>query len=734
MRVDATTRARLVGLFVTEAEETLLALRASAERLGEGDLGTPLVEFGRVAHGLKGAAAALGYASLASALHALETLALGLRDAPGAEAGARLGRVGAALDALEEGIARMAASGSDGVPEDVLARLLSLVSPGEAPGAAPDSSARPSTPVRRDSAQGERDAAGSGERGGEASSGERAGEASTGERAGEASAGERSVARVEVAERLSVPAVDVDEALRLAASLARAAIQLNDALAARGGPDAAAQSVATSAVALEGLVASLRLVPAEGALSGLDGEVAELGARLGKAVALSVAGREVKADRRTLQSARGMIRHLVRNAVDHGIEAPSARAAAGKGAEGRITVSVEAVESALRVEVADDGAGFDLPALRRELARRTGDPAQVEALSDDVVLQRWAFEGGSTRTTATEISGRGLGLSAVAQLARSGGGGIQVRSVRGLGSAVAFTLPLDVYAVEALVIEAAGRTFGLPLSAVERTVHLAAAGAAVHDGPSGRTLAVDEVILPLAPLAGAVGGTPATGRERFAVVVRSDGRQAALAVDDVGAVTGIVPSTVPGVAQQNALVTGLARLGDGTPLALLDPRLLLERARAAPRTERPASAAAVPPSDPAATSARPARLAGALDVVLAEDSLATREVLRVLLEAQGFRVRLAADGEEALQRIAEAAPDVLVSDVNMPRRDGLSLTRSLRARQETERLPIVLLTSQDDAATRAAGAAAGADAYLVKSQFNAGVLAETLARLGVRAG
>jgi two-component system, chemotaxis family, sensor kinase CheA len=95
-------------------------------------------------------------------------------------------------------------------------------------------------------------------------------------------------------------------------------------------------------------------------------------------------------------------------------------------------------------------------------------------------------------------------------------------------------------------------------------------------------------------------------------------------------------------------------------------------------------------------------------------------------------VRLAADGEEALDRIAEARPDVLVSDVNMPRRDGLSLTRAVRARPETERLPIVLLTSQDDAATRSAGAAAGADAYLVKSQFNAGVLAETLARLGVR--
>jgi two-component system chemotaxis sensor kinase CheA len=321
-------------------------------------------------------------------------------------------------------------------------------------------------------------------------------------------------------------------------------------------------------------------------------------------------------------------------------------------------------------------------------------------------------------------------------MARAAGGGIHVRSGRGSGSQVVFTLPLEVYAVEVLAVGAGGRLFGLPLQAIERTVHLGAAGDAIHEGPTGRTLAVGEGILPLVPLVSAIGAAPAAA-DRFAIVVRAEAGMTAVTVEEVGSVVGVVPSTVPGLAQADALVTGIARLGGGEVLSILNPRLLLARARtvhASPRPEARPSAQPAPAQRPAkAVPARPAPARTSLDVVLAEDSLATREVLRVLLEQQGFRVRLAADGEEALQRIGERLPDVVVSDVNMPRRDGLSLARELRKRAASARLPIVLLTSQDDDATRAAGASAGADAYLLKSRFNAGVLLDTLARIGVRA-
>jgi chemotaxis protein histidine kinase CheA len=687
-RSDA-TRARLVGLFVAEAEETLEALGRISARLRSQVAEVDLAEFGRIAHGLKGAAAALGYESLSRALHDLEDLALGLAGEDAAASEARHGRLSRALALLGEGVARMSATGQDGFPADLLAPLRALVSAaGGAPAPGEPEPVAPAAPAQ------------------------------------------------DAAERLSVPAGDVDEAMRLAASLARSASQLQEALATGDGAfSAAALVLARSAQSLEAIIASLRLLPAEAALSGLDEEVVHLAERLGKRVALHLGGREVRADRRTLQSARGLIRHLVRNAVDHGVEDPGAREASGKDPVGRLAVQVEAAESALRVSVSDDGGGFDVEAIRREMIRRTGETERVTSLSDEEVLRAWAFEGGSTRPRADQISGRGLGLSAVASMARAVGGAFHVRSVRGLGSTVTFTLPLEVYATDILTVTAGGRPHGLPLQAVERSVHLAALEAAVHDGPAGRTLAVGETILPLVRLAEALGNPDAPGEDRFAVVVRAEGTAVAFAVEDIGSAVGVVPGAVPGLAQADALVTGVARLGDGGAVTIVNPRLLVGRARAtrvAP-ARRPEPSRPVPRAPgPAAVPVRPATPTP-LDVVLAEDSLATREVLRVLLEEQGFRVRLAGDGEEALVRVGERLPDVLVSDVNMPRKDGLSLTRELRRRTDTARLPVILLTSRDDEASRSAGATAGADAYLVKSRFNAAVLLDTLARIGVRA-
>jgi two-component system, chemotaxis family, sensor kinase CheA len=697
--IDAATQARLVGLFVGEAEEALRDLAALHLRLAAGPAQEELHAFGRTAHGLKGASSALGFEALATVLHDLEEVSLGLVGPASEARGACHEVLGLALQRLESGLVHMATAGLASYPEEAVhaaAAALRSAARGSTSTSIPTPTPTPtstSTPTPAD----------------------------------------------EVVERLSVPAGEVDEALRLAASLARATAQLQGA----EGGGAAAQGLAARAERLEAIIAGLRLLPAEVALSGLEEEVAALARRLGKEVALVVHGREVRADRRTLQAARGTLRHLVRNALDHGFELPASRRAAGKPPAGALSIRLASADGALQVTVADDGAGFDVAAARQALVRRGDDAARVQALPEAEVLARFAAAGGSTRAEVTEVSGRGLGLSAVAALARAAGGGFSVRSEPGRGSAITFSLPLDVYSVEVLVVTAGGRALGLPVQALERTVLLREAGEALQEGPTGRTLAAGESILPLVGLAEALDLPAGGAAERFALVVHGPDGAVALAAEEIGAVVAVVPAAVPGAAGTGALVTGLARLADGTTLQVLDPALLLAAARAAARrpissrrapADGPQEGPAPPPlrgPPPGPATARDPRHRAGRDVVLAEDSLATREVLRVLLEEQGFRVRLAADGEEALARLREQAPDVLVTDVNMPRRDGLALTRAVRADPALAGLPVILLTSQDDEATRAAGAQAGADAHLVKSRFGAEVLAATLARIGL---
>jgi two-component system chemotaxis sensor kinase CheA len=414
-----------------------------------------------------------------------------------------------------------------------------------------------------------------------------------------------------------------------------------------------------------------------------------------------------------------MIRHLVRNAIDHGFESPSARERAGKPRRGRLRVGIRMAESQLAVEVADDGRGFDVAKIRTAVATTDG-AAAVASLSDGEVLRRFALRGGSTRASATEISGRGIGLSAVVNLARSRGGDFQLSSDPGHGTSVRFQLPLEIFAVEVLTLRAGGAAFGIPLPSVERTLELNTEQGrrALKQGPAGALLAIDERIIQCVPLAWKV-GLDARGFGRFAVVVRSADQELAVGVDELGEIARVVPEVVPPLIHADAMVTGIALQADRTRLQILNPRLLISAEM------QPRDVELLPePEEPA-----PRR--GALRVLLVEDSLTTREVLRVLLETHGCEVRVAGDGEEALRRIREGRPDLVLSDVNMPRKDGLTLTRELKADPATAALPVVLLTSQAEAAAQEAGLAAGAAAYLVKSRFSPALLRETLKRLGL---
>lgn len=676
--MDPADRQRLLSLFAAEAEDGLAVMAGLAARFEQRDDQASVTELGETAHSIKGAAAAVGLPELVWAIHRVEALAARVGATPLARRAPDHTRLLRAIDLLATAAGGLGVKGALG-PEEP-AQLRALLADIE-----------PSTPAP--------------------------GQAQVPAEEPQASS---VVAAPEGGfERLSVPASTVDEALRLASALARQAAALQEQCAESQSSTVAraAAELALTSERLEANLFRLRMIPAAESLAGLDSEVQSLAARLGKDVRAIVEDRGVRADRRTLQAARGMIRHLVRNAVDHGLESSAERLAIGKQAHGTLRISMSMAESRLEVSVADDGRGFDVAAIRRRLVA-TSDEASVLRLSDDEALAAFAIAGGSTRETVTEISGRGMGLSAVVSLVRARGGDFRVQSERGRGSITHLTVPLEVYSVDVLTLSDDGLTLGVPIAAVEQTLVLGK-GTVIQQGPSGPILPIDERLVHLRSLGVVRGRGLPRPEQRFVVVVRAGGREAAFCVDEVGETARVAPQVVPPWVRPDALVTGVSLLPDGRRLQVLNPARLLglvgELEEAAPAK----------PLTPALGVPR------RLKLLLAEDSLATREVLRVLLERDGFDVRVAGDGEEALLGIAESLPDVVVSDFNMPRCNGASLVRRLRAAAATATLPVVLLTSRDDASSRAEGAAAGADAYLIKSEFNAAALRKTLKQLGV---
>jgi two-component system chemotaxis sensor kinase CheA len=498
------------------------------------------------------------------------------------------------------------------------------------------------------------------------------------------------------------PLVDAAERLRTLSSELRR-------LGREGHRDAEQQRLA-GAVLREDLRA-LRMVPAALVLEPLRRTVRDVAGRTGKEVELVLEGADVRLDRRIVDELRDPLLHLVRNAVDHGIEAPAARAAAGKPPRGRIVVRVEPRGSRVGVVVQDDGPGLDLAALRASAVRKGVLDADAAARLSDAEATRLVFEAGlSTRARATEFSGRGVGLDVVGEVAARLGGAAGVSFEPGRGTRFDLELPLTIAAAAVLLFRLGRDLAALPAEAVERVVIVRDAEVGTVAGrPTVRVGAAQIPYAPLAGLLGLQGGGEARGR-RTALVLAAGTERMAVGVEAVLAQQEVVVSALGRRAARAAHLAGAAVLEDGRVVGVLSPAELLRRAR---------------PAEAGAGRA----VARRVRVVVADDALTTRAAMKALLELAGYQVLPAADGEEAFAIARDAVPDLVVSDVQMPRLDGLGLTRRLKADARLRHVPVVLVTSLDAPEDRAAGLEAGADGYLVKREVERGKLLELVRQL-----
>jgi chemotaxis protein histidine kinase CheA/CheY-like chemotaxis protein len=483
---------------------------------------------------------------------------------------------------------------------------------------------------------------------------------------------------------------------------------------------------------------SLAMVPVRRVLAAFPALVREVGTAVGREVELHMSGTELELDVRVLDGVADALRHLVTNAIDHGIEEASIREAAGKPPRGRVDVTARNSGSAVVIEVADDGGGIDVDALR-ERAIELGLLARDSVISD-IAVHRVLFEPGFTsRHDVTSTSGRGVGLDVVETQVEALGGIVEVESEVGRGTRFILTVPVTLGVMRCLLVRCGDERYAIPLSGIVETIGMS--DAVIHEVAGTRVLLRGDESIPVAEL-GAALGVVGSGDPRVLVVSRlgRDG-DLAWAVDSVDGEREVVVKDLGGFLGHVSGVTGATIDGDGSIVLLVDVRDLVgsrQPARGAGlTTTRMTTAGLVQAVGSEVDDMRAQGGVATLErhatarpkVLVVEDSVGVRELQRAILESAGYDVTTAVDGTDGAARLQQEPVDLVLSDVEMPGMDGFTLTRTIRATRGWENVPVVIMTSRGDDADKRAGLDAGADAYLLKSEFDQHELIDTVRRL-----
>ncbi len=469
-------------------------------------------------------------------------------------------------------------------------------------------------------------------------------------------------------------------------------------------------------------VLALQIAPIKPALRSLARYARELARRLGRQIEVELEGEQTRLDRRIARELDGALRHLVANAVDHGIESPEERRAAGKPAAGRLRIVAAPGGRGVELTIADDGRGIDAADVARQAVAGGFLPrAALESLPEAEALRLVFLPGFSTRDSASEVSGRGVGLDAVEAAVARLGGEVRIASRPGGGSEVVLDLPVARRGEQVVLVRIGSALLAVPAVAVRRISTLA--GIAVEERAGHRLAILGDRLVPFVALGEALGLASAVSDEAMLLIEGSvAGRPVAFSVDRVEGEVELLVRPLPRRARVSTLIDGAALLPSGDPVAVLAPQALLGRETAGRRAAAPLGAPAAPGAAPG-TSREITRL------LLVDDSRVTREMERRILEDAGFRVEVAADGDEALRRLAVESFDCLVTDIEMPNLDGFELTAQLRQIERFAHLPIVVVSTRERSEDRLRGLRAGADAYLTKQSLVATDLVETVRRL-----
>lgn len=463
-------------------------------------------------------------------------------------------------------------------------------------------------------------------------------------------------------------------------------------------------------------VQALRMLPLGVLFESYPRMVRELSRDLGKDVELVVEGEDERVDRTVHDALKDPLLHLVRNAVDHGLEPRDERVELGKTPRGTLMLTARREGERLVLRVQDDGRGLSPSTLRR-VAVNKGliNQATAEALTDLAAIDLVFLPGFTSKSEVTDVSGRGVGLDVVKTRLQQIGGEVTVSSTPGLGAAFELRVPISLTLAPVLFVETGEERFCVPAANVLRAVQIE--GGQAREVAGRAAVVVDDVVLPYQSIASILGGAPErpVSDGEVLLVVRGRGQTAAIGIDRVldERVQPILP--LKGLLSRLSHLSGATLLPDGTLAMVLSAPHLVATAHG--RELR------------LSTQASPRAEARRRRLLVVDDSPLTRELLVSLLESVGYEIDQAADGVEALERLEREVVDAVVTDLEMPRLDGLELTRRLKVHPTLKRLPVVIVTTRGSDDDRRRGMAAGADGYVTKGDLVRQDLVDVVARL-----
>ncbi|MEV4698920.1 hybrid sensor histidine kinase/response regulator [Pseudomonas brassicacearum] len=468
-----------------------------------------------------------------------------------------------------------------------------------------------------------------------------------------------------------------------------------------------------------------RMRPFADVLSGQARMVRDLGRSLGKQVRLEIEGEKTQVDRDVLEKLEAPLTHLLRNAVDHGIESPEQRILAGKPAEGLIRLRASHQAGLLVLELADDGAGVDLDRVRRSIVERGLSPEQTAAsLSEEELLTFLFLPGFSLRDKVTEVSGRGVGLDAVQHMVRQLRGAVVLEQTAGEGSRFHLEVPLTLSVVRSLVVEVGDEAYAFPLAHIERMCDLAPEDIVQvegrqhfwHEGRHIGLVAASQLLNRPA--------TKGSSQTLKVVVIRERETIYGVAVERfIGERTLVVLPLDERLGKVQDISAG-ALLDDGSVVLIVDVEDLLrsvDKLLDTGRLERIARQ----------NQAQAPRKR----ILVVDDSLTVRELQRKLLLNRGYDVAVAVDGMDGWNALRSEDFDLLITDIDMPRMDGIELVSLLRRDNRLQSLPVMVVSYKDREEDRRRGLDAGADYYLAKASFHDDALLDAVVELigGARA-